>query len=230
MYLYSPPPRQTARSIWIDPPRFRPPELEVPEPPPPLLVQVVPRRPFPDAVWIGGYWVWLDGWVWARAMWSAPPCLEARWVCPRYAAQDGQMRFRAGYWGSADAAEPHRTGLGRCVLPAPPGSSPGIVVPAPDATAPAVLTGIPPIHAEGMRVSPLAGPNGRTMVAVDAPATATIAGLAIHRIVPRAADEAAGMTALVRNMAPLPRSEVAMRFQGPSMKAVSRGSSGHAVF
>ena len=69
--------------------------IQIGPPPPPRVVRIVPVRPGPDFVWIGGYWYpvarhyrWRDGY------WTRAPYAGARWVPPRYESR----RYYNGYW------------------------------------------------------------------------------------------------------------------------------------
>ena len=46
--------------------------------PPPLQNEIVSASPYPGAVWVGGYWVWMHGgYVWIPGSWrSAPPPMQ----------------------------------------------------------------------------------------------------------------------------------------------------------
>ena len=69
--------------------------VQIGAPPPPVRVVVVPARPYPEAVWVEGYWYpkgkhyrWRDGY------WARPPYPGAIWVGPTY---DGGF-YVEGYW------------------------------------------------------------------------------------------------------------------------------------
>ncbi|HUJ26202.1 MAG TPA: hypothetical protein VLW85_09300, partial [Myxococcales bacterium] len=69
------------------------------QPPPPPLNEYAPPQPFPNAVWIPGYWHWNNiryGWVAGR--WSASPpnyfWQPHRWV----RGSDGRYREEPGHW------------------------------------------------------------------------------------------------------------------------------------
>jgi hypothetical protein len=228
----------SAESVWIEPPDFRPPALAVPWAPPPMLVQAVPPPPFAHAVWIGGYWIWQRGWVWAYGMWSAAPRAGVQWVHPRYEHRDGLVQFTAGHWAEA-GTEPDsktrpdeaavvqlpRASSGGCrvigdegfFVPAPPGSRSGLVVPAPAGTPPAVVIGAPPLVAVGMRVCARANArDGATHWTVVAPPGAALGGRAVNLSVPTEAHLAASMPAVVRALAPRPGSEFSIRYVLPA--------------
>lgn len=48
--------------------------VEVPYPPPPARVEIVPDPPADDAVWVDGEWVWQGGrWAWRAGRWVVVP-------------------------------------------------------------------------------------------------------------------------------------------------------------
>jgi len=98
--------------------------FEVPYPPPPARVEVVPSAPRPDAVWIDGEWMWRGRrWGWQKGRWVVPPANAAfaPWTSVRNA--DGTLFMAQGSWRDAKGAEvlaPRSLAVGR--------SSPGAVV------------------------------------------------------------------------------------------------------
>lgn len=78
--------------------------VEVPYPPPPARVEVVPAQARKDAVWLDGEWVWQGRtWAWRTGRWVVPPsgAAYAPWTTVRsdggilYAAE-GRFRRRDG--------------------------------------------------------------------------------------------------------------------------------------
>ena len=159
--------------VYFEPPMEQPLPVMVAWAPPPMLVEAPPPMPFPDAIWIGGYWTWQGNWVWAAGRWSAPPQPHYHWVHPYYEHRDDAVIFVGGHWGAPGVefvAPPLRIHLELEVVargvtpgprpigpmgvfvPPPPGSRPGLVVPAPIGTAPAVVMSAPPVMNVGMRV------------------------------------------------------------------------------
>jgi hypothetical protein len=237
-------PMPAIESVWIEPPDFRPPAMAVPFAPPAMLVQRVPTRPFASAIWIGGYWIWQRRWVWAQGMWSAAPRSGVRWAHPCYDHRNGLVIFVAGHWADDTGGDraPLREPMAAVVsigteaadgfppvgpegrfVPAPPGSTPGLIVPAPLGTAPAVVTGAPPVSAEGMRVIDTdPGADGSEWLSVTAPPGATTQHCAVRLRVPVAADRAAALTPVVRAWAPMPRSELSVRYvASPKLRQVA---------
>jgi hypothetical protein len=90
---------------------------EVPFPPPPGRVEVVPAQPHDAAVWVDGEWLW-EGrrWVWQDGGWVAPPpgARFAPWETRR--VLDGRLFFAPGEWVD---------GTGRELPPPQPISTPG---------------------------------------------------------------------------------------------------------
>lgn len=72
---------------------------EVPYPPPPAKVQVVPKAPSEEAVWVNGEWFWRgNGWSWEDGGWVIPPhgARFAPWTT-RWKL-DGVLLFAPGTW------------------------------------------------------------------------------------------------------------------------------------
>jgi hypothetical protein len=172
--VYVPPPPPPVVSVYVEPPLSQPPPIAVGWAPPPMLVEGPPPPPFPEAVWVGGYWVWEGNWVWAHGHWMPPPRPSYVWVHPYYENRDGVVIFITGHWSAPGVAfvpppvglhltvevaaagviaGPRPMGPSGVFVPAPPGSRLGIIVPAPIGTAPAVVTSAPPVVAVGMRVT-----------------------------------------------------------------------------
>jgi hypothetical protein len=64
-------------------------------PPPPHVVRVLPRRPGPGFVWVGGYWYPASNhYYWHNGYWTRPPYRGAHWVGPRY----HRGRYYRGHW------------------------------------------------------------------------------------------------------------------------------------
>lgn len=77
--------------------------IEVPYPPPPARIEVVPEKKSDDDVWIDGQWDW-DGkdWQWADGTWMAPPpnAFFTPWKAER--RSDGRLYFAPAAWRTAD--------------------------------------------------------------------------------------------------------------------------------
>lgn len=80
--------------------------VEVPYPPPPARVELVPEKPHADAVWIDGEWVWQGRrYAWKPGRWVIPPpgASFAPWVTARGAM--GTLYLAEGTWRDAKGAE-----------------------------------------------------------------------------------------------------------------------------
>lgn len=90
---------------------------QVPFPPPPARVEVVPPRPTDRAVWIDGEWIWqARRWAWRRGRWVVPPqgASFAPWTSVRNEA--GVLFFAEGAWRDAagrPVADPKPLALAR---------------------------------------------------------------------------------------------------------------------
>jgi len=66
--------------------------------PPPPPVETLVAAPGPGYVWIGGEWIWANGWVWRAGYWGCPPRGYSVWVGGR-AWHDGQhWHAERGHW------------------------------------------------------------------------------------------------------------------------------------
>jgi len=64
-------------------------------PPAPRVVRVLPPRPGPEYVWVGGYWYPVERhYRWHEGYWTRPPYAGAHWVAPHH---DGE-RYFGGHW------------------------------------------------------------------------------------------------------------------------------------
>lgn len=169
----NPYPDTPVTQVYVDPPMYQPEPIMVEWAPPPLLAEYPPPMPFPGAIWIGGYWLWQDGWIWATGRWSAPPQQHYHWVPPYYEHRSGMVVFIPGFWAAPNVvfmappptarlmvaraparrgAHPRPMGPPGPFVPPPPGSRHGLIVPAPVGTAPGVVLHAPPVVQPGMRV------------------------------------------------------------------------------
>jgi hypothetical protein len=84
-------------------PAVREPGVEVPYPPPPGRVEVIPPAKRTDEVWVNGQWDW-DGetWSWIEGSWRVPP--QGSHFTPWSAVRknDGRLMFRSAAWRTAD--------------------------------------------------------------------------------------------------------------------------------
>ena len=77
--------------------------IDVPFPPPPARVEVVPPAPRdPGAVWVDGEWAWQGKrWAWLPGGWVVPPrgAYFAPWLV--YRLDNGRLLFAPGAWHAA---------------------------------------------------------------------------------------------------------------------------------
>ena len=161
-------------SVYVDPPLEQPAPIAVQWAPPPMLVEVPPQQPYPDAIWTGGYWAWEGRWFWSAGRWAPPPRPNFVWVQPYYEHRADVVVFVPGFWCAPErhfvppapglsitvaVAAPGLRFVGRTPMgpqgvfvPPPPGSRAGIIVPAPLGTPPAVVVSAPAVVNVGMRV------------------------------------------------------------------------------
>ena len=71
-----------------------------PPPPPFLPTEVIPVRPDPAAVWVGGYWVFNSNrrYEWMPGRWEFPPPNCRVFVPPHWARQGEGYVYVQGYW------------------------------------------------------------------------------------------------------------------------------------
>lgn len=67
--------------------------------PPPRRVEVIPARPGPEFVWIGGYWAWASReYVWTPGHWERPPRRRVHWVQGRWHKHGHEWYWEPGHW------------------------------------------------------------------------------------------------------------------------------------
>lgn len=138
-------------SVYVEPPMYEPEPIAVPWGPPPMLVERVPSRPYPDAVWVGGYWVWQGRWVWATGRWAPRPRPNYAWVRPYYEQREGAVIFIPGHWNPPGVA----------FAPPPPGMRIRAVTPGPGLRPGPAPMGHPPGSRPPPNASVEAPPAGR---------------------------------------------------------------------
>ena len=68
------------------------------EPPAPI-VETIPVCPYPDYMWIGGYWGWSGiGWYWHGGHYGRVPYRGAAWVGGGWARSGGRWAWHGGRW------------------------------------------------------------------------------------------------------------------------------------
>ena len=66
--------------------------------PPPVRVEVMTVKPFPNAVWVPGHWAWRSGqYVWVRGHWTRPRP-GYRWVAGHWAKKRRGWVWIPGHW------------------------------------------------------------------------------------------------------------------------------------
>ena len=69
--------------------------------PPALKTEVIPDRPFENAVWQPGYWSFdasLGQYNWVSGKWVTAPGKSLEWVPAHYREHEGEYHFVPGYW------------------------------------------------------------------------------------------------------------------------------------
>jgi len=68
------------------------------EPPPAPISEFVPVAPYPDYVWIGGYWGWHGGWYWTAGHYAPRPYHGALWVSGSWGRGPHGWAWHSGHW------------------------------------------------------------------------------------------------------------------------------------
>jgi hypothetical protein len=66
--------------------------------PPAPIVEYVPAAPYPDYVWLGGFWGWSGGWVWHAGRYAPRPYRGAAWVSGGWARGSHGWAWHGGRW------------------------------------------------------------------------------------------------------------------------------------
>ena len=73
--------------------------VAVAAPPPPPPVEVLAPAPGPGYMWTNGEWVWNGGWYWSAGYWALPPYPDAIWIGGYWGrGPHGYVRY-GGHWG-----------------------------------------------------------------------------------------------------------------------------------
>ena len=81
--------------------------LEVPYPPPPARVEIIPPRPNTTSVWIDGQWEWVgEKWRWLPGGWVNAPANAyfTPWTTVR--RSDGRLFYAKAAWRHVGDAKP----------------------------------------------------------------------------------------------------------------------------
>lgn len=76
-------------------------EVIVRERPPVEIKEVVPARPGPNHVWVGGHWGWgtQGKWEWTSGYWAVPPRQSAVWTPGHWVeGPRGGWHWIEGHW------------------------------------------------------------------------------------------------------------------------------------
>jgi hypothetical protein len=67
--------------------------------PPGTRVEIRPVSPYPDAVWIDGYWqMQHNDWVWITGRWERKPRPDAYWESGSWIETRGGWKWKPGHW------------------------------------------------------------------------------------------------------------------------------------
>jgi len=95
-------------------------EVIVSQPPPAPPAENVGARPFPQAVWISGYWSWGNGaYAWNPGLWIEPPSPNSSFVAPHWESRDNGYAFCPGFW-QGNSAQPSAPAQVFVTEPPPP--------------------------------------------------------------------------------------------------------------
>jgi WXXGXW repeat (2 copies) len=66
--------------------------------PPAAIAEYVPTAPYPDYVWLGGYWGWSGAWVWHAGHFAPRPFRGAAWVSGGWSRGGRGWAWHGGRW------------------------------------------------------------------------------------------------------------------------------------
>ena len=66
--------------------------------PPPPVTEVIPQSPGRNYVWVPGYWVWHDRWLWQGGHYERAPRDRAVWQEGRWVERNGEWYWQPGGW------------------------------------------------------------------------------------------------------------------------------------
>ncbi len=66
--------------------------------PPPPIEEVVPRSPGRQYVWVPGYWVWNDRWLWQGGHYEMAPRDRAVYQPGHWVERHGEWYWEPGAW------------------------------------------------------------------------------------------------------------------------------------
>ena len=68
------------------------------EDPPAPIVEYVPAAPYPDYVWVGGFWGWSGAWVWHAGHYGPRPFRGASWAAGGWVRASRGWAWHGGRW------------------------------------------------------------------------------------------------------------------------------------
>ncbi|HEY1794234.1 MAG TPA: hypothetical protein VGG34_15060 [Opitutaceae bacterium] len=71
---------------------------EVNSAPPAPIVEYVPADPYPDWIWVGGFWGWNSGWYWHAGHYAPRPFRGAAWVRGGWVHGGHGWAWHGGHW------------------------------------------------------------------------------------------------------------------------------------
>jgi hypothetical protein len=79
-----------------------PPEMAdgtvVSDAPPALITEYIPAAPYPDYIWVAGFWGWRGGWYWNGGHYAPRPFRGAAWVSGGWVHAGGGWAWHGGRW------------------------------------------------------------------------------------------------------------------------------------
>jgi hypothetical protein len=82
--------------------------IEVPFPPPPARVELIPKPPVgkeKSAVWVDGAWEWkVHRWVWLAGQWEVPQANTYYAPPTTIRLSDGSLKYFPGAWKTATSS------------------------------------------------------------------------------------------------------------------------------
>jgi hypothetical protein len=98
----SEPPPSPPAAAAVASPSAPPPEIAdgtiVDYDPPAPVAEFVPAAPYPDYVWMAGFWGWSGGWVWHPGHYGPRPFHGAAWVSGGWARASHGWAWHGGHW------------------------------------------------------------------------------------------------------------------------------------
>lgn len=70
----------------------------VPDEPPAPIAEYVPASPYPDYIWVGGFWGWRGSWYWNAGHYAPRPFHGAVWVSGGWARGGRGWAWHGGRW------------------------------------------------------------------------------------------------------------------------------------